>query len=176
MTGGALALLAVAAAVAVAMLWRIADVLRRQRRDFALTQVLALFAPAMAAAQADPKQLLTWYPLSVSVRKLLPETFAELDAAVDGTFPFNKDLLQAAHARCSAEWLAWERTHDAEYSLKIAQVEDEMARAGGAATPLFRTRLAKLDQEKLERYQQRYEEYVKTAKAIGAFADSSTSS
>ena len=169
-----LALALVAAVVVVAfLLWGIAEALRRQRRDSAITQLLALFGPAIAAAHADPKQLLAWYPLSNTARKLFPERFAELDAAVGGTFPFNKDQLQDAHARCSSDWLAWERAHDAEYSLKTAQVQDEMVRAGGTTTPLFRTRLAKLEQEKLERYQQRYEEYVKTAKALAAYADAS---
>ena len=36
----------------------------------------------------------------------------------------------------------------------------------------LRTRLAAVEQQKLERYQQRYEEYIKTAKAIAAYADS----
>jgi hypothetical protein len=78
--------------------------------------------------------------------------------------------LKSAHARCSSDWLTWERAHDAEYSLKAAQVEDEISRAG-AATPLLRTRLAAVEQQKLERYQQRYEEYIKTAKAFAAFVD-----
>ncbi len=125
--------------------------------------------PAVAAVQNDPRQLLAWYPMAQASRKLHPDAFAALDAAFGGAFPFPKDRLEAAHARCTSDWLAWERSHDAEYSLKAAQVEDDIARAGGAATPLLRTRLAALEQEKLERYQQRYEEYVKTVKAIAAF-------
>ena len=100
-----------------------------------------------------------------------PAAFSELDAAFGGTFPFTKDQVQAAHARCSSDWLAWERSHDAEFSLKTAQVEDEIARAGGPASPLLRTRLAAIEQQKLERYQQRYEEYIKTAKALAAFVE-----
>jgi hypothetical protein len=69
------------------------------------------------------------------------------------------------------DWLAWERAHDAEYSLKAAQVQDEIDRAQGQLSPLLRTRLAAVEQQKLERYQQRYEEYIKTAKALAAFAD-----
>ena len=53
--------------------------------------------------------------------------------------------------------------------MKIAQVQDEIDRAG-QASPLLRTRLAAVEQQKLERYQQRYEEYIKTAKAIAAYA------
>jgi hypothetical protein len=79
--------------------------------------------------------------------------------------------MKAAHSRWTAEWLAWERAHDAECSLKAAQVQDEIDREQGQASPLQRTRLAALEQQKLERYQQRYEEYIKTAKALAAFAD-----
>ena len=70
-----------------------------------------------------------------------------------------------------SDWLAWERAHDAEYSLKAAEVQDEIDRAQGQASPLLRTRLAAVEQQKLERYQQRYEEYIKTAKALAAFAE-----
>jgi hypothetical protein len=145
--------------------------MQRRRRDATIGQVLATFAPASAAVQQDPKQLLAWYPIARTSRKLFPEAFAQLDAASGGEFPFSKSQLQSAHARCSSEWLAWERAHDAEYALKIAQVQDDIDRGSGQATPLLRTRLAALEQQKLERYQQRYEEYVKTAKALAAFVE-----
>ena len=158
-----------ASAIAYA-LWRIGDVLGRQRQDSAILQLLATFAPAAGAVQQDPKQLLVWYPLAQASRRQFPEAFKELDKSAGGTFPFSKQELQAAHAHCSADWLAWERAHDAEFSLKAAQVQDEIARAG-EASPLLRTRLAAIEQQKLERYQQRYEEYIKTAKAIAAYAE-----
>jgi hypothetical protein len=152
-------------------LWRMSATAERRRREAAVQHVLAVFGPAAAAVQQDPRQLLVWYPLARSSRKIFPEAFAELDAAFGGPFPFTKDQLQAAHARCSSEWLAWERSHDAEFSLKSAQVEDEIARAGGPPSTLARTRLAAIDQQKLERYQQRYEEYIKTAKALAALVE-----
>ena len=161
-------LLAVGAALAL-VLWRIGDQLQRQRNEMALQHLLALFAPAAAAVQHDPGQLVVWYPLARASRKLFPAAFKSLDAAAGGAFPFTKDQLKAAHARCSSEWLAWERAHDAEYAIKIAQVQDEIERAGQST--LVRTRLAALEQQKLERYQQRYEQYVKTAKALAAFAE-----
>jgi hypothetical protein len=104
-------------------------------------------------------------------RKLFPVAFNSLDLAAGGAFPFTKEQLKAAHARCSSEWLAWERAHDAEYAVKVAQVQDEIDRGQGPASPLLRTRLAALEQQKLERYQQRYEEYVKTAKVLASFAE-----
>ena len=154
------------------MLWRIGDRLDRQRQQAAVQQLLATFAPAVAAVQHDPKQLLAWYPVAQASRKLFPDAFKELDGAAGGTFPFTKEQLKAAHARCSSEWLAWERAHDAEFSLKAAQIHDEIDRTSGQQpSPLLRTRLAAIEQEKLERYQQRYEEYIKTAKALAAFAE-----
>jgi hypothetical protein len=160
-----------AAAAVAYVLWRIGDELQRQRREAVLRHLLTMFAPAAAAAQQDPKQLIVWYPLAQSSRKLFPEAFKELDAAAGVAFPFTKEQLKAAHSRWTADWLAWERAHDAEYSLKTAQVQDEIDRTQGQASPLLRTRLAAVEQQKLERYQQRYEEYIKTAKALAAFAE-----
>ncbi len=160
-----------AAAAVAYVLWRIGDELRRQRREATLRHLLTTFAPAAAAAQQDPKHLLVWYPLAQTSRKLFPDAFKDLDAAAGGAFPFTKEQMKAAHSRWTADWLAWERAHDAEYSLKTAQVQDEIDRVPGQASPLLRTRLAAIEQQKLERYQQRYEEYIKTAKALAAFAE-----
>ena len=151
------------------VLWRIGDELRRTRRQATLQQLIATFAPAVAAGQQDPRQIVIWYPLAQASRTLFPDAFTELDAAAGGAFPFTTDQLKAAHSRWTADWLAWERAHDAEYSVKSAQVQDEIDRVQGQASPLLRTRLAAVEQQKLERYQQRYEEYIKTAKALAAF-------
>ncbi|HKY19714.1 MAG TPA: hypothetical protein VJM31_00725 [Vicinamibacterales bacterium] len=158
-----------AGAVIAYAVWRIGNLLERRYRDMALQQLLATFAPAAAAVQQDPKQLLAWYPLAQTGRTLFPDAFKALDRAAGGTFPFTTQQLQAAHARCSSEWLAWERAHDAEFSVKTAQVQDEIDRVGHAS-PLLRTRLAAIEQQKLESYQQRYEEYIKTAKALAALS------
>jgi hypothetical protein len=156
------------AAIAFA-LWRIGDLLNRQRQEAHLQHLLATFAPGVEAVQRDPRLLLVWYPMARAGRKLFPEAFGELDRAAGGVFPFTKEQVQAAHARCSADWLAWERAHDAEFSLKMAQVQEEIERTG--ASSLLRTRLAAIEQQKLERYQQRYEEYIKTAKALAALVE-----
>ena len=156
---------------AVLLLWLIADQLRHLRRDATAARMLETFAPAVAAVQQDPKHLLAWYPLAQTSRKAFPDAFAQLDAAAGGRFPFTKEQLQAAHARWTSEWLAWERAHDAEFAVRTAEVQDEIARASGQASPLLRTRLAAVEQQKLEQYQQRYEAYIKTAKALAAFAE-----
>jgi hypothetical protein len=162
--------LAVGAVLAL-LLWRIGDQLQRQRRETAIQQLLAVFGPAAAAADRDPRQLLVWYPIARGGRALFPDAFKSLDAAAGGVFPFPKEQVKAAHARCSAEWLAWERAHDAEYAVKIAQVQEEIECVPGPPSTLLRTRLAAIEQQKLERYQQRYEEYVKMAKALAAIAE-----
>lgn len=128
--------------------------------------LLAMFAPALAAAEADPRAVLVWQPLAQVARQQHPDAFAELDRASGGGFPFTPERLQAAHARWSADWLAWEAAHDAEYKQKAAEAEEALARAGGS--PALKARLALVEREKLERYQQRYTEYVQVAKALQA--------
>jgi hypothetical protein len=145
----------------------ISRAIARRGRDAARNrslELLALFAPAVAAAEADPRALLVWAPLARTARRLLPEPFGALDAAAGGTFPFPADRLEAAHARWTAEWLAWEAAHDAEYKRRAVELEADMERTGGS--PAARARLADAEREKLSRYQQRYEEYVRVAKAL----------
>jgi hypothetical protein len=161
----------VVGAVLAFVLWRLGDEVRRRRHDATIQQMLATFAPAAVAVQQDPKQLLVWYPVALASRKLFPDAFRSLDEAAGRPFPFAKEQVTAAHARCSADWLVWERAHDAEFALKIADVQDQIDRAQGPPSPLLRTRLAALEQQKLERYQQRYEDYVKTAKALASLVE-----
>ena len=145
--------------------------LGQQRREATRRSLLMTFGPVAASAQEDPRRVLAWYPIAMMSRKLFPDAFRELDAASGSTFPFTKEHLHATHARCTADWLAWERAHDTEYSLKAATLEDEIAHAGGQPSPLLRTRLAALEREKLERYQQRYQEYIEGSKALKALME-----
>ena len=140
-----------------------------QTRTRAL-QLLALFAPGVAASTSDPRALLTWHPLAAAARTLFPEEFGELDRAASATFPFTTDQLQAAHSRWTAEWLAWERAHDGEYKVKTAAAEADLATSGGS--PVRRAQLEAVEREKLELYQRRYEEYVLVAKALQRLAGS----
>lgn len=147
----------------------IARELKRAREQAAALRsldLISLFAPGVAAAVSDPRALLAWQPLAAAARKIAPEAFAELDRAAGATFPFSSEQIQAAHSRWTADWLAWERTHDAEYKLKAAVAEAEVAASGGS--PLARARFDTVEREKLELYQQRYTEYVQTAKALQA--------
>ena len=125
---------------------------------------MQLFAPGVAESAKDPRALVTWVPLSQTARQLYPDAFALLDQAAGARFPFTSEQVQAAHARWSSEWLAWERAHDGEYKLKAAAAEAEMLAAG--QTPIAKARLDAVEREKLELYQRRYEEYVRVSKAL----------
>ena len=164
-------MIAIAAAivVAAAILWAshaLVAELRSARAEATRTRALAIlqsFSPGIAAAHSDPRALITWVPLARAARQLLPAEFALLDAAAGGSFPFSAERIQAAHARWTAEWLAWERAHDADYKLKAAVLDRELA-AGDSA--MVRAHLEAVEREKLDLYQRRYQEYVQVAKAL----------
>jgi hypothetical protein len=165
-------LLVAALLVAAAIAWsatRIAGELSKAGADRAREQdlqLLQLFAPAIVAAAEDPRALLIWEPIARTTRQMFPDVFSRLDRASGSRFPFSADQIQAAHGRWTADWLAWEGTHDAEYKRQAAAVEEDLTRSGGS--PLIRARLDAVEREKLDRYQRRYEEYVRVAKALQA--------
>ncbi|HEV3059511.1 MAG TPA: hypothetical protein VGY48_14775 [Vicinamibacterales bacterium] len=136
----------------------------RQARQLTLLQT---FAPAIAASQGDARAILVWEPLARASRALFPEDLAALDRATGATFPFSADRIQAAHAQWTADWLAWERSHDAEYKQRAAEAERAF---DTAASSDIRSRIDAIEREKLERYQRRYEEYVRVAKALKSLA------
>ncbi len=126
--------------------------------------LLQLFAPALAEARRDPRALLVWVPIARSARALYPREFDAIERAAGGPFPFTAEYIQQAHARWTTEWLVWERAHDAEYKVKAAAAELAVEASGGNA--VARARFDAVEREKLERYQERYEEYIRTAKAL----------
>jgi hypothetical protein len=159
------------ALIVAGVLWwigqQIVSELRAARHEASRARTLALvelFAPGLAAAQHDPRTLLVWYPLAKVVRQLFPEECSALDRLSGGAFPFTPDQVESAHARWTADWLAWERTHDADYKLKAAAVEHELAASGGS--PVIRAKLDAVEREKLDLYQQHYSDYVRVAKAL----------
>jgi hypothetical protein len=131
-----------------------------------IAALLQLFAPALVATQQDPRAFLVWHPIAAAARQLFPEEFAALDKATGGAFPFPKERIEAAHAKWTADWLAWELAHDTEYKLKAAAAEHELATQGGGG--IARAQLDAVENEKLDLYQRRYTEYVRTAKALQA--------
>lgn len=156
--------------VAAAVLWagqQIAGALKRPAGDDAqAAALLALFAPAVAAATGDPRAVLAWQPLAVTARSLYPTQFAEFDRAFGSTFPFSPESIERAHARWTADWLAWERRHDSDFKLKAATVEHELG--GDVHSSFGRAKLDAVENEKLDLYQQRYEEYTRIAKGLQA--------
>ena len=166
-SGLLIGLLAVAAALLVVAA-RVSKAIADARREETVRHLQALFAPALQAVQDDPRRYLAWYPLVRSARKIFPGAFAALDGASGGEFPFPARQISDAHAQWTADWLAWEQANDGEYALKSATLQEELAAAGESATPLGRARVAAIEREKLERYQVRYQEYIRTAKALQA--------
>jgi hypothetical protein len=160
----------VVAAVAYATV-QLVTALNRASHARTICHLQALFAPALLAIDRDPQQLITWYPLAQAGRRLFPEAYAALDAATGRTFPFTQAQVQDAHARWTGSWLAWERSHDGEYALKASALQEELTRAAEVTTPLGRARVAALEREKLERYQDRYQEYIRSAKALQALIE-----
>jgi hypothetical protein len=163
-----LAALIVAAAVVWAARALGADIRagRDARVDDRAALLLQLFAPAVAQAHGDPRVYVAWQPLARTARQLFPAEIALLDRAAGAAFPFAAADVQAAHAQWTADWLAWERAHDAEYKRRAAQAHAELA-AGDASA---RARIDAVEQEKLDLYQRRYAEYVRIAKALQSIA------
>ena len=156
-------------AVLAAIVWLLVTrELEHGRRDAAIQAALQTFGPAQAAVLSEPRQLLVWYPLAQAARTLQPEAFAALDAALGRTFPFTREQLEQAHARVSSDWLAWEQAHDEEYRLKAAEAEAAIPRGDADAAAVARARVQRIQHEKIERYQQRYEAYIRDAKALQA--------
>ena len=145
--------------------------MRWRRQEATLLQLLAAFGPAVAAGHADPERFVAWSEVARTARALFPEAFARLDAASGGRFPFSRQAVEAAHARWTADWLAWERRHDLEYKERAAAAESALAEADKDAAEALRARLAAVNQEKLQTYQDRYARYVRVGKAIAALED-----
>lgn len=164
-------LLAGASSVWLLGVWLLIEA-RRRRRERLLLELLAAFGPAVAAARADPQRFVAWSEVARTARALFPRAFAQLDAASGGRFPFSRAAVEAAHARWTADWLAWERRHDLEYKERAAAAESALAQAGGEQAEALRARLAAVNQEKLRTYQERYEQYVRVGKAIAALEES----
>ena len=155
------ALVGIAGAAAV-----IADTRRRHHQD-ELLQLLALFGPSVARVQVEPRELAPWSQVAASARALFPQAFHELDHASGGRFPFPPELIEAVHARWTTQWLVWEGNHDLEYRRREAELEAELEGAPPERAATLRAQVAEVQQEKLQRYQERYEEYVRIGKAIG---------
>ena len=135
-----------------------------ERRLERQLSIATLFAAALGQVQDDPKALLTWQPLAKLLRKQFPAEFAALDVANGSTFPFSTDVITGAHAKWTAQWLAWERMHDATYKMKAVELQHGLQ--ASADMTAARARLDAIEREKLDVYQRRYEDYIRVAKAL----------
>ena len=104
-------------------------------------------------------------PVAATARVLFPDTFKELDAANGAQFPFPGTVIEDVHARWTTQWLVWEREHDLEYKRQASRAEAALASASAAVR--LQSQLVAIEQEKLQRYQERYEEYVRVGRAMG---------
>ncbi len=142
--------------------------LERQHRERLAMVLLTRVAPMVA--RAEPRELLAWRGAARAVRVLYPEIVADLEQASGERFPFTPALVEGCQARWSAEWLAWERQHDAEYKVRVRTAEAELRAEGRDDSPEGRARLASIEDAKLQSYQQRYEEYARIARDLTALA------
>lgn len=139
---------------------------RRRHRERLIAALLTSIAPA--AARADPRELCGWGPVAVTARALFPDIVAAIESRTGERFPFPRETVEEAHARWTAEWLAWERGHDADFRQRSIVLEAELQATGDAGLPAGRARMAALDDEKLQAYQHRYEEYVRIGNGLAA--------
>lgn len=156
----------IAAALAMHLTRR--DLERRHRERLAMT-FLTRVAPVVA--RADPRELLAWRGIAHTIRRMHPDIVADLEQVSGNRFPFSVALIEGAQARWTAEWLAWERQHDADYKVRARTAEVKLLADGLDVTREGRARLAAIENEKLQSYQQRYEEYVRVASALKALDD-----
>jgi len=165
----AMAMLALAlfiVAVTVAVVCAVVVVaLRRHRRDGQLLALVAMFGPVAERARHDPRVLLTWYPTAEGLRQAFPDAFDVLGQG-QGGYPFSPADLEAAHAKWTADWLDWERSHDAEYREKSLVLETSLQQATDEMATALSARVSAMEREKLGEYQRRYEEYVKVSRAL----------
>lgn len=168
-----LTLIVVAVVLAVAAAG-VAERYRRERRRDHQERIVALllttFMPAVA--RADPRELLAWRTSADSVRELFPEAVATIEAQTGERFPFPRAVVEDAHAQWTADWLAWERQHDTAYRERAATLEAELQATGGDdAAAAVRAKIATLEDERLQTYQRRYEDYVRVGNGLIALTE-----
>ena len=143
---------------------------RRQHRELLMASLLAGVGPAVA--RADGRELLGWRRVAGTMRALLPDAVGAIEQRTGEPFPFPRAVVDDAHARWTADWLAWEREHDIRFRQRTSALEAELRTSGEADTAAGKARLASLDDEKLQDYQRRYEEYVRVGQALAALTGS----
>ena len=143
--------------------------LHRYHQEQLIAVLLTRFGPVIASA--EPQNVCRWQEVVETARRLYPETFAQIEVKTGDRFPFSAKLLENAHARWTADWLAWERQHDVDFKLRASTLEADLERLGEVPSSTAGARLAAIEEERLRTYQQRYEEYVRVANQLRALGE-----
>ena len=145
--------------------------LRKQRKDAQVLGLLSTFASTAKEVRSDPRLLLVHYPVVVAARRCFPDAFSALEEPQSKSFPLGSLEIEEAHARWTAEWLEWERSHESEYQRKAAVLNSELVNTTDARMPALRAELEAVEQQKLDLYQHRYEEYVGVSRALAKLTE-----
>jgi len=155
--------------------------LHRYHQEQLIAVLLTRFGPVIASA--EPQNVCRWQEVVETARRLYPEAFAQIEVETGDRFPFSANLLENAHARWTADWLAWERQHDVDFKLRASTLMADLERLGTASSSTTgaklaaserheaQTRLDAIEEERLRTYQQRYEEYVRVGNQLRALGE-----
>ncbi len=165
--------LIVVAVVLAVVTASVAERYRREQRREHHQRIVALLLTTITptVARAEPRELLAWRSAAEAVRELFPEAVATIEARTGERFPFPRAVVEDAHARWTADWLAWERRHDTEYRGRVTALTAELTAVGQDGATSVRAKLDALEDEKLQRYQQRYEEYARVGSGLIALVE-----
>ena len=137
---------------------------QRQHEDQLTAQLITAIPPNLATS--DPRVILGWAHSFKIIRHLFPKEIQRVEDISGQSFPVSNAIVEQVHARWTAEWLAWELKHDADYREKAALLQSDVTVTDQETASKLRARSSRLEDEKLQSYQQRYEEYVSVGKAL----------
>ena len=142
--------------------------LKRQHRE----RLAAMFVTGLVpvVARSDPQELIAWSGAIGMARAMYPEIVENLDAASGGQFPFTSELIEKAHSKWTTEWLSWERKHDTEFKERTREVLAHSGSFGDSMSQGDRAKLDSIEDDKLQSYQRKYEEYIRIGNALSALS------
>jgi len=167
-SNGDLLTLAVVFLIAISCIFglKILNLFRARRIDAQVSTLLSMFGPVIERSRSDPRIILSWHPIGEVARQTFPEAFATIEQKWVEKFPFNSAQIEAAHAQWTAKWLEWENDHNSDYQRKEESITAELNPEDRESSNEARARTDRLEQEKLQLYQRRYEEYVRISRGL----------
>lgn len=147
--------------------------LERQHRE----RLTAMFVTGLApiVARSDARELIAWSGAIGMARKMYPNIMQELDLASGEKFPFTTEVIEDAHSQWTADWLTWERHHDIEFKERTRKLLAQSDSASDSMSQADRVQLGSIEDEKLQSYQQKYEEYIRIGNALSALKETADS-